>query len=125
MSRILEWGDGEYEFALPGKCVEELQKVTGHGLLNIATRLQSQGGDWKLEEVRHVIRLGLIGGGMGAVEASRLVNMYVGQDKIKIPLVGPNSATLLAGVILNDVLFGFTEIPQKKTVTKKKTPKGS
>lgn len=121
--RVLEWGDSEYVFALPGKCVEELQKLTGHGLLNIATRLQDKSGDWKLEEVRHVIRLGLIGGGMGAVEASRLVNMYVGQEKITVPLVGPNSAVLLAGVILNDVLFGFTEIPQKKTVTKKKTPK--
>lgn len=125
MGRVLEWGDSEYEFAMPGKCVEELQKLTGHGLLKLATRISD--GDWFLEEIRHIIRLGLIGGGMGAVEANRLVNMYIGQGEITVPLAGmaANSAVLLAGVILNDVLFGFTNIPQKKTETKKKTPKAS
>lgn len=117
--RVLEWADGEYQFAMPGKCVEELQKITGHGLLKLASRIAN--GEWFLEELRHIIRLGLIGGGMGAVEASRLVNMYIGQGEITVPLAGTakNSAVLLSTVILNDVLFGFADIPQKKTAKTK------
>lgn len=116
--RVLEWGDGEYAFDLPGKCVNELQKVCGDvGLGNIAARMAD--GNWKYDEIRHTIRLGLIGGGMGAVEANRLVNMYIpAEGQIKVPLVGPNSAVLLANVILNDVMMCFKDMPG----TEKKTP---
>lgn len=103
---VLEWGDGEYEFALNGKEVRELQKVCGvydkDGVLRpvgfgaIYQRLAL--GVWLDEDIHHSIRLGLIGGGMSFVDAKRKAEMYAappyragvkgGAEQVALAVVG-------------------------------------
>lgn len=106
----LEWGDGEHLFALRGKEIEELEQVCGKvGFGAIYQRVNL--GTWFFKDIYHTIRLGLIGGGMGAIEAKRLVDMYCGQTRIAAPLVrGPNSPEMVAQAILGAVMHGFEDI---------------
>lgn len=103
---ILEWGDGEFLFALKGTQIEELENICGKvGFAAIYQRIQL--GMWKWGDLYHVIRLGLIGGGMGAVEAKRKVDMY-----INVPLAaGPNNPESVAKAVLGAVFMGFEDIP--------------
>jgi Phage tail tube protein, GTA-gp10 len=57
----LEWGDGLHKFALPIGQARELEDKRDAGLNRILQRLS--GPDWKIDDIREVVRLGLIGGG--------------------------------------------------------------
>ena len=57
----LEWGDGLHKFALPIGQARELEDKRDAGLNRILQRLSGQ--DWKIDDIREVVRLGLIGGG--------------------------------------------------------------
>ncbi|MFC6487367.1 GTA-gp10 family protein [Nitratireductor sp. GCM10026969] len=105
----LEWADGEYLFALKGAQIEELEAVCGKvGFGAIYQRVMN--GSWFWSDLYHVIRLGLIGGGLGAVEAKRLTETYIQQ-----PLgSGPNCPFSVASSVLGAVMFGFEDIPPKK-----------
>lgn len=107
---MLEWGDGEYLFALRGKEIEELEQVCGKiGFGAIYQRVSL--GTWFWGDLYHIIRLGLIGGGMGAVEAKRLTEMYAGKDRPAVPLAaGPNSPESVANAILRAVMHGMEDI---------------
>lgn len=107
---ILEWADGEYLFALKGKEIEELQQICGKvGFGAIFQRVSL--GQWFWGDLYHTIRLGLIGGGMGAVEAKRLTDMYISQEKPSAPLIrGPNSPETVAIAVLRAVMHGFEDI---------------
>ncbi len=72
----LAWADGTYLFALKLKQIEELQRLCGAGLGEIAQRLLVQR-RWYAGDVVETIRLGLIGGGLPAVRARELVDTYV------------------------------------------------
>lgn len=63
----LEWADGTYPFCLPLAQLEELQSHCDAGPMVIAGRLEA--GSWKVGDVYHTLRLGLIGGGMAPVDA--------------------------------------------------------
>lgn len=98
---VLEWADGEYLFALKGKQIEELQAVAKAGFGSIYQRVME--GNWFRGDLYHTIRLGLIGGGMGAVESKRLCDTYVEG----VPLGnGPNSPLTVAQVILGAAMMG-------------------
>ncbi|MGQ3674256.1 gene transfer agent family protein [Xanthobacter sp. TB0139] len=69
------WGDGDTTFRLTLDGLLELQDKVDSGPLAIALRLQ--GDDWRVEDVRETLRLGLIGGGKTPAQALALVARYV------------------------------------------------
>lgn len=114
---ILEWGDGEYAFALYGDQIEEIQHQCGKvGFGAIYQRVTL--GVWFWGDLYHTIRLGLIGGGMGAVEAKRLTDLY-----IKQPLAtGPNCPETVARAVMGAAMHGLADL---KPSGEAETPKGS
>jgi len=108
---VLEWADGEYLFALKGAQIEELEQICGKvGFGAIFQRVML--GTWFWGDIYHTVRLGLIGGGMGAVEAKRLTDTYIGRDRPSVPLAaGPNNPESVARAVLGAVMHGFEDIP--------------
>lgn len=111
----LEWGPGDVLFALKGAQIEELEAISpnpltgkpGIGLGAIWQRVM--GGGWHACDIRNIIRLGMIGGGMGAVEANRLCKTYV--DGVPISTITPDNASpnaplLVAQAILSAAVIG-------------------
>lgn len=101
----LDFGDGEHPFRL-GVMTElrELQDLCGAGPMVIYRRLTE--GEWKVPDVRETIRLGLIGGGMSAPEALKLVRRYVESDSTALAELVPTAAVILAAC-----LFGVAKEP--------------
>lgn len=74
--RITEpFADGTYEFCMNYGALKLLQEARDMGPLLLFSILQS--GAWRVEDIREVIRCGLIGGGMAPVAALKLVTSYV------------------------------------------------
>lgn len=71
------FGDDEHTFRLGLKELEELQEKCDAGPGFVLGRLMSPRLEWRVEDVRHTLRLGLIGGGMPASDAIKLVKRYV------------------------------------------------
>lgn len=72
---LLDWGGQERLFRLAYGELEKLQEACDAGPFHVLAALQSS-----LPRVEHVletIRWGLMGGGMSAGEASKLVGLYV------------------------------------------------
>lgn len=108
---ILEWGGGDHLFALRGKEIEELEQICGKvGFGAIYQRVSL--GVWFWSDLYHIVRLGLIGGGMGAVEAKRLTDMYIGRERPAIVAGGPNNPEHIARAVLGAVMYGFEDIPE-------------
>lgn len=116
----LEWADAEYLFALKAKQVEELEHLCGEGIGRICARVFNKV-DYTYKHLRETIRLGLIGGGMDAVRAKRLVETYVDGRPIapfkrdadgKITNeTDPMSTLLVASAVLQAVHFGWENLP--------------
>ena len=70
----LFFGDVEHDFRLAIGQLRELQDKTGVGPLTLFRRVLS--GDWRVDDLREVIRLGAIGGGMTPLHAADLVKRY-------------------------------------------------
>lgn len=70
-----DWADGEHTFRLALKELRELQEKCDAGPLVIFRRLTH--GDWRIDDLRETIRLGLIGGGMEPAKALSLTRSYV------------------------------------------------
>lgn len=73
----LPFADGDYLFRLAWGELIKLQEACDTGPYVILDRLLT--GRWRVEEISHVIRLGLIGGGMEPIPARKLVQSYVEQ----------------------------------------------
>lgn len=71
----LIWGDGPQRFRLPIGQLRELQDKCDAGPARILSRLGSI--DWKIDDIRETLRLGLIGGGMVPSAAYTLVKRYI------------------------------------------------
>lgn len=69
------WGDGEHRFRLALKQLQELQSKCNAGPMEIIDRLVTR--RWRVEDIREIIRLGLIGGGLTPLKAHTLVERYV------------------------------------------------
>lgn len=107
----LDFGDDEHAFRLRIGELRELQELCDAGPPVVFARLGSA--SYRVEDVRETIRLGLVGGGMKAVDAMRLVRRYVDE----IPAWAANAS--LAYIILGASLFG----PEDEAVGKPKAAK--
>ncbi len=111
------WADGVHVFRLGIGEIRELQDVTGVGPHALLKRIMA--GEWRVDDLRETIRLGLIGGGMEPAKALPLVIRYV-ENRPLLESVRPALAVLSA------VLSGFAETPVGKPKAKrKKTAAGS
>lgn len=72
---VLAWPDQVREYRLRLGEIRQLEEKCDKGPLEILVAFQS--GRWRVDQVYHTIRLGLIGGGMRMDEALRLVDMVV------------------------------------------------
>jgi hypothetical protein len=97
---VYPFGDDEHTFRLGIKELEELQEKCDAGPGFVLGRLMSPNLEWRIEDVRHTLRLGLIGGGMPATDAIKLVKRYV-DDR---PAWAENAKTALA--VLAVAIFG-------------------
>lgn len=97
----LDFAGGDFDFCLRIGELIELQEKCDAGPPLILARLQQ--GAWKVEDVRETIRLGLIGGGMAATEASVKVKAYVDNPDRDPPLAGYalTASAILAAAILS------------------------
>ena len=93
----LDWADGHHAFRLAIAQLRELQDKTGVGPAALFDRLASR--QWRVDDLRETIRLGLIGGGMDPLDALALVRRYV-DDR---PLM---ENVLIAWRILSAALIG-------------------
>lgn len=103
----LKWADGTYTFRLGMDQLEELQKKCGAPFGVIASRVFRD--EFDIRDIVHTIRLGLIGGGMPAVEALDKIEFYV-DGKPLAPPGDPSSSLAVARVILSAVYFGLGDI---------------
>lgn len=100
--RGVVFGDDEYDFRLGWGEIVELQEKLGCGPHFLLNRLQT--GEWLVQDISQIIRLGLIGGGLEPVAAVRLVKRYVEE---RPPLENHH----LAFVVLTAGLMGSSEEP--------------
>lgn len=92
----LDWADGSHLFALKWGQIEELQEKTDAGPYFLLCRLHD--GTWRIGDIEHVIRLGLIGGGMEPIKALGLVRRYV-RDRPPMESLATAQAILGVGVM--------------------------
>ena len=71
----LDWADGSYVFRLGWGELIALQEAANAGPYVVLQRLAS--GTWEMGDISHVIRLGLVGGGLEPGKALTLVRDYV------------------------------------------------
>lgn len=102
---VLEWADGEFPFKLDGEEIEELERSCGKiGIGAIFQRVML--GTYFRRDITETIRLGLIGGGMGPVEAKRKTDRY-GNMPFES---GPNSPVMVAKAVLNAAFIGLEDV---------------
>jgi len=107
----LAWADGSYLFALKLKQIEELQRLCGAGLGEIAQRLLVER-RWRVSDVVERIRLGVVGGGLPAVRARELVDTYVDGRPLADPR-DPANPLATAQAIIMAAYFGVAEAAEE------------
>lgn len=95
-SIAFDWADDSYRFCLRIGELRELQEKRDAGPLELFNRIVSH--TWRVDDLREIIRLGLIGGGMQPVEALRLVRAYVDPPRPLMESVDPALAILTAAL---------------------------
>ena len=90
-----DWADGEHRFRIGLGEARELQEKTGCGPYFLQARMAS--GDWRVDDVRETIRLGLIGGGMEPIKALALVKAYVDERPLSLSNLPCARSILMAG----------------------------
>lgn len=96
----LTFADGDYSFRMGWGELAELQEKCDAGPHVVYSRLGD--GSWKIEDISHTIRLGLIGGGLTPVDALKVVRKYV---EARPPL----ESLLTAQAVLLAALYGVEE----------------
>lgn len=74
-SHTAAFGDDDYTFRLGWGEWRDLQEACDAGPYVILDRLAA--GRWRIEDIREVIRYGLIGGGLEPAKALKLIRQYV------------------------------------------------
>jgi len=106
-----EWGDGVYSFRIGWGQWKELDELLQIGPVPLLKRFLYN--EWRVADVREVIRVALIGGGATPVQAIKLVKLYV-EDRPISENVG------LASRILSGAMF----VPEGSSLGKAEaTPK--
>ena len=101
----LPFADGDHTFCLKWAQLIQLQEATDTGPYVVMQRLSD--GTWRVEDISHTIRLGLIGGGMVPGDALKLTRSYV---EARPPLEN----VILARGILAASLMGAPEDDRSK-----------
>ncbi|CAN7598823.1 gene transfer agent family protein [Bosea sp. LjRoot237] len=110
----LDFADGTYGFRLAIGELEELQEKTGVGPYTLLRRLLAN--DWRVEDVTHTIRLGLIGDGCKPTDALNLVRRYIEQRSEWL------HNAMLAQAIVSAALVGAPEeVPGKDSASEDET----
>lgn len=78
----LDWADGTFTFRLGLDQIEELEEKRDLSLFTMARRLSPAERDARLADIREVLRLGLIGGGLKPVDAMVKVRKYVDERPV-------------------------------------------
>lgn len=110
----LVWADGDYAFRLGWGELAELQEKTDAGPYVVLNRLHT--GQWRIEDISNVIRLGLIGGGLEPVKALKLIRAYV---EARPPMENhPHAVAILAAGLIGaeDERLGEAEAPDQAEV---------
>lgn len=94
------WADGDYTFRLGWGELEQLQEACDAGPYVILTRLQDD--TWRVGDISHTIRLGLVGGGMKMTDALLKVRRFVEARP-------PTENLLFAQIILSAACVGAPE----------------
>ena len=105
---VVPFGDGTYRFALKCRELENLEKAVGMPIADIAYRVI--GMRPSILDVKHVILLGLEGGGTPPEVAIQLFNRYVDGR----PIMSQNdefSPGRLIARIMEAAWFGVEDIP--------------
>lgn len=116
-SILLTFTDGEeYVFRLAWGALIKLQESRKCGPFVVFERLHN--GDWMVEDIRDVIRFGLVGGGMDEVKARKLVREYV-EDRppLRTDLDNPETSVLAIAVKVIDA--GLLGPPDEEPLEKK------
>lgn len=118
---VLEFGDGEFVFALGQKHIEQMQmacaldgKFVGIGAIYQRMEL----GVYAAQDIYHTIRLGLEGGGMDPVLAKRKADAYA-IPPYRSGVVGGAEQTAIA--VMRAAMYGLEHIPPGEA----KTPEAS
>jgi len=101
---VTEWAGVERSFQLRFGDVLDLEEAAGDGIGVIFARVAS--GRFFARDVYHTIRLALIGGGMGAVDAKRLID-----DRFETRPFMTNA--VVAGEILSAIMVGVEPMEEK------------
>jgi hypothetical protein len=75
-----DWADGSYSFKLGYGQWLELQELLNCGPMELYVNLL--GGKWRVEQIREIMRVALIGGGGDPSKALRLTRAYVEERPI-------------------------------------------
>lgn len=110
-SITITWADDDHVFRTRLGEWREIQKVCDAGLIEIMDRMQTR--KWRVEDVREVIRIGLIGGGKTPTHALGLVKRYVDERPLAESLP-------VALAILMAAVVGVPEDPPDGDRSKKK-----
>lgn len=70
----IEWGEGETYFRIGIGELEKLQEARDAGPFVLLDRVMH--GRWYVQDIREILRWGLIGGGKSPVEAAKLLKLY-------------------------------------------------
>ena len=103
----LDWADGTYTFRLGLAEIEELEEKRDLSLFALARRLSPAERDARLADIREVLRLGLVGGGMKPVDALTKVRKYADERPID-----ENRDTAYAVVLAGLTRISTAEAPQ-------------
>jgi hypothetical protein len=121
----LEWADGEYDFKMGIGELRELQEktrrvknISGEYIYISPMKLFAMlhADEWMVDDVREAIRIGLVGAGMAAAEAVRLVRRYVDE----IPNWNVNCK--IAANVVAAALLGWEAEPLGKSEGAKTEP---
>lgn len=96
----LDWGDGTYRFRLAWGELVKIQEACDAGPYVVLQRLAND--TWMLNDIREVIRWGLIGGGIEPSSALKLIRSFVEGRP-------PVENVIFANAILSAALVGAPE----------------
>lgn len=112
---------GKYVFRLDIERVRELQEKCDAGPQRIMRRLFD--GSWLVDDVIQPVRLGLIGGGMSALDAARLTERYV-PDGALTDHVG-TAAQIIAACLSSSTVEPIKKKRRRKKTATPSTPEAS
>ncbi len=101
-----EWCGEERTFHLKLGPLRAVQEATGYGPQHLYRRLSQ--GEWMVDEVREILRQGLIGGGMNIAEVDRLLRINFDPHPVMQHLV-------FAEAVMTAVLVGVANEPPEQT----------